>query len=57
MPCLQYPCDMNKCELIRAYILAKKGVDIGGIAEPRNAHEWELFNRAWQVAMIWHATK
>ena len=45
---------MNKCEIIRAYILAMKWVDIGGIAEPRSAHEWELFNRAWQYAMFWH---
>jgi len=48
---------MNKCELIRAYILAMKGVDIGGIEEPRNAREWALFDQAWQVAMIWHATR
>lgn len=47
---------MNKCEIIRKYILAHKGVDIGGIAEPRNAREWELFNRAWQFAMFWHFT-
>ena len=45
---------MNKCEIIRAYILAMKGVDIGGIAEPLSAHEWELFNKAWQHAMFWH---
>lgn len=47
---------MNKCEIIRAYILAMKGVDIGGIAEPRNDREWELFHRAYQYAMFWYFT-
>ncbi len=44
---------MNKCEIIRAYILHHKGVDIGGIAEPRNAKEWELFEQAYQIAVLW----
>lgn len=47
---------MNKCEIIRQYILAMKGVDIGGIMEPRNAREWDLFERAWQYAMFWFYT-
>lgn len=47
---------MNKCEIIRAYILHHKGVDIGGIAEPSNAKEWELFHRAYQHAMFWYYT-
>ena len=47
---------MSKCEMIRAYILAKKGVDIGGIAKPTTAREWELFERAYQHAMYWYIT-
>jgi peroxiredoxin len=33
---------------------AKKGVDIGGIAEPRNEREWQLFNHAYMIALKWH---
>lgn len=47
---------MNKCEIIRQYILAMKGVDIGGIAEPRNARERQLFDKAYQFAMFWYYT-
>lgn len=42
----------DKCELIRRYILEKKGVDIVGIAHPRNAREWQLFERAWSKALM-----
>ena len=48
---------MSKCEIIRQYILAMKGVDIGGIAEPRNAREWQLFDKAYTVAVIWYVTQ
>ena len=40
----------HKCELIRRYILERKGVDIGAIAPPRNEREWDLFDQAWMVA-------
>lgn len=45
---------MNKCEIIRQYILAKRGVDIGGISEPTTPEQWMLFDRAYSVAMIWY---
>lgn len=47
---------MSKGEMIRQYILAKKGVDIGGIEKPTTAREWELFERAYQYAMFWFIT-
>jgi len=45
---------MNKCEIIRQYILAKRGVDIGGISEPTTPEQWMLFDRAYSVALIWY---
>jgi len=48
---------MNKCEIIRAYILAMKGVDIGGISEPTTLEQWRLFDKAYQYAMFWYYTK
>jgi len=57
VPQLQDPDNaMNKCEIIRRYILAMKGVDIGGIAEPTTPEQWMLFDRAYQVAMFWYYT-
>lgn len=44
---------MNGPELIREYILAMKGVDIVGVAEPRNDHEAELYIQALAVAVSW----
>jgi len=48
---------MNGPELIRKYILEKKGVDIGGIATPRDATEWIMFHHAVQVAARYFAAK
>jgi hypothetical protein len=48
---------MTGPELIRQYILAKKGVDIGGIAEPCNDREWQLYRHALSVAMYWYVTR
>ena len=48
---------MNGPELIRQYILAHNGVDIEGIAEPRNEREWQLYNRAYMVALLWWTSK
>lgn len=47
----------EKCDLIRRYILERKGVDIGHIIEPKTEREWELFNRAWMVAFAWFVNK
>lgn len=44
---------MSDQELIRLYILEMKGVDIGGIAEPRNDIEWFMFKQAAFVASRW----
>jgi len=44
---------MNGPELIRQYILAMKGVDIGGIQEPSTPHQWDLYYRALMIAMVW----
>ena len=41
-----------KCELIRQYILERKGVDIGAIAPPRNERERDLFDKAWMTAAM-----
>ncbi len=44
---------MSDCEVIRMYIMAMRGVDIVGIAEPRNEREWELFRIAKAKAYEW----
>jgi len=48
---------MNGPELIRQYILERKGVDIGGIAPPRDGVEWIMYHQALQVAAAWFANK
>lgn len=44
-------------EVIRAYILHMKGVDIGGVKMPANEREWQLFNHAFRVAFTWYTTQ
>ena len=44
---------MNGPGIIRKYILAKKGVDIGGIAQPTTPHQWDLYHQALLIAMMW----
>lgn len=46
-----------KSEIIRMYIHAKKGVDIGGVKMPANEREWQLFNHAFRVAFTWYTTQ
>lgn len=46
-----------KADMIRRYIIERKGVDIGAILEPRNEREWDLFNRAFAVAFEWFINK
>jgi hypothetical protein len=45
---------MSGPELIRQYIMAIKGVDIGGIAEPRNERQWALYRQAFAIALYWY---
>jgi hypothetical protein len=44
---------MSGPELIRRYILAMKGVDIGGIAEPVTTLQWALYYQAVAIATDW----
>lgn len=46
-----------KSDIIRQYILAKKGVDIGGVKMPANEREWKLFNHAFRVAFTWFTSQ
>jgi hypothetical protein len=46
-----------KSEIIRMYIHAKKGVDIGGVKMPANEREWQMFRHAFQVAYIWWSNR
>jgi hypothetical protein len=48
---------MNGPEIIRQYILAMKGVDIGGIQEPVTETEKMLYSRALSIAMHWYFTR
>jgi hypothetical protein len=48
---------MNGPEIIRQYILAMKGVDIGGIQEPVTHRDKELYSRALSIAMHWYFTR
>lgn len=48
---------MNGPEIIRQYILAMKGVDIGGIQEPATALQMAMYERALSVAMAWWVNK
>jgi hypothetical protein len=45
---------MSGPELIRQYILAMTGTDIGGIAPPRNEREVALYYHALAIAQAWH---
>lgn len=45
---------MTGPELIRQYILAMTGTDIGGIAPPRNEREVALCYHALAIAQAWH---
>ena len=45
---------MSGPELIRQYILAMTGIDIGGIAPPRNDRELILYHHALAIAQAWH---
>ena len=45
---------MSGPELIRQYILAMTGTDIGGIAPPRNEREMALYIHALAIAQAWH---
>jgi hypothetical protein len=45
---------MTGPELIRQYILAMTGTDIGGIAPPRNDIELLLYQHALAIAQAWH---
>lgn len=46
--------EMSGSELIRQYILAMTGIDIGGIAPPRNERETALYYHALAIAQAWH---
>lgn len=48
---------MNGPEIIRQYILAMKGVDIGGIKDPVTPIEQAMYQRALSVAMWWWMDK
>ncbi len=48
---------MDGADLIIAYIKAKKGIEIPGIAEPTTPDQWLLYNDAVNTAARWWLTE
>lgn len=48
---------MDGAGLIIAYIKAKKGIEIPGVAEPTTPDQWLLYNDAVNTAARWWLTE